>query len=100
VERGVKIGIPKVFEIGSKSRIEQKFQSISKSLLHTSTNEMHHEVSSWLRQAIYDIDFNYIPDDIIQAQLEDRFKQDLLSMPPAYAIYGRRLGRVLYPLYR
>ncbi|MCL2516953.1 MAG: MAC/perforin domain-containing protein, partial [Oscillospiraceae bacterium] len=62
-----------------KTKIEERFSKITNELLRTSTNELYYESLTWLRRGIYEIDFSYIPEDLIRTQLNPVFLRDLLD---------------------
>ena len=71
-----------------KLKVEQKWSQDNQSSISEAAEKMFFESTTWRREATYDIDFNAIPEDVIQAQLTETFKNDLLYASPEY-IFNR-----------
>ncbi|MCL2189457.1 MAG: dockerin type I domain-containing protein [Defluviitaleaceae bacterium] len=81
VRTGFNIGVVKA---SVKSRFETTYQHITNTTTQSSSSQMHFTARQWHRRAVYQIvDFNTIPSELIQAQLDDSFRQNLLTMPPS-----------------
>jgi uncharacterized protein YjdB len=79
IELGVsakgEIGIPKVFKID----LSQKISSSLRESLKESSDAMFYNSTSWRREAIYDINFGSIPQNVIQGQLNPQFLADITN---------------------
>ncbi|MCL2055221.1 MAG: Ig-like domain-containing protein [Oscillospiraceae bacterium] len=64
-----------------KAKFEEKISFNFKDSLKETRNALFYESTTWRREAIYDIDFGKIPHDVIQSQLSEQFKSDIVNMP-------------------
>lgn len=91
---GAATGVSLKGELGKKDlfklSLEQKWSKSSGSSISESIDTMFLQSLMWQREAIYEIDFYDIPEYLIQEQLTQRFKDDLLYASPEYVFntYG------------
>ena len=74
----------------AKLSIEQKWSTSVNVAYNENTETMFFNAQTWRREAEYDIDFDNIPEYVVQEQLTTTFKEDLLNASPAYVFdkYG------------